>query len=297
MTTKKAVAKTSKEKKAASTLDAVQGLDPATIINQVGELQVSLQNTLAQVSASTTDKIEKLRQLDDAIALKEERLAELFNLDKEALTLEELQAVRAQEDAQWATSREVARKAWQDEESARNVRIKREAEEYDYKTKTERARQSDAFAAEIERQKREEIIRQEALAKMWSDREAALKAQENEVVELRTKVGEFDALLKAAVSKAEAIVGNSMKKDYEMEKKLLEKDIESERKLAAADKAALENRITGLSSQISDLQTQLEAARKAVQETTQRALEASSGREATALLQKAMETNSGAKKS
>lgn len=288
----KAAPKTSKQKKADAVLDASQQMDASTVVAEIGALQVSLQTTLAGVTASITEKIEKNRQMDEAIALKEARINELHGIEKEALQLEEVKLRRLQEEADLKTSRDATLKQWAEQDAQRAQQVKREQEEYDYKVKTERTRQTEEFAAEVARLKRVEALHEEELKRNWTQREVELQSKESEVTELRAKVASFDETLKAAVSKAEAIVGNTLKREYDNQAKLLQKDIEAEKNLHAAQIDSLNGKITGLTSQIATLQTQLEEARKDAKEVTAAALQSASGRDVTNALQKAMETNS-----
>jgi len=287
MSTKKAA--TSKDKKNAGVLSVAQALDPKTIATEVGELQVSLQTTLANVGATITNQLEKMRQVDEAIALKQVQLTELFDLEKEAQSLEEVRLRRATEESDWNQSRLDARKVWADEEKVRNQRIQRENEEYDYKTKTERQRQLAEFNDVVERLKRDEILRSESLKRDWTARELELTAKETAVKELQARVDGFDALLKSEVAKAEAIVGSRMKRDADMELKLALKDTEAERKLHASEMANSSATIASLQKQLAEVREQLEAARKDAKEVTNAALASASGRDVTNALQKAMD--------
>jgi len=267
--TKKVTTKTpsgSRAKKTQSVLDAVKALSPETIVGEVGALQVSLQSTLANVSAAITDKIEKMHQVDEAIALKEQRIVELHDIEQEALTLEDVKTKRAEEEFDWNKSRDERRKQWVEEQAERNRVWQREKEEYEYSTKMDQQRKKEEFDAEVVRLKRDETLRSERLQKDWADREAELVAQENELHELRDKVAKHDETLKSEVAKAEAVLGNKLKRDYDFQVQLLEKDMTAERNLNAAKVESLNLTISALSDQLEEAQKQLDAARKDAKE-------------------------------
>jgi hypothetical protein len=296
--TKKTTTKTptgSRAKKTQSVLDAVKLLSPETIISEVGALQVSLQSTLANVSAAITDKIEKMKQVDEAISLKEERIVELYDIDQEALTLEDVKNRRSEEEAEWTRSREERRKVWSEEQAERNRIWQREQEEHAYLTTTEQQRKKEEFEAEVIRLKRDETLRSERLQKDWADREAELLERENELIELRDKVSKVDDTMKAEVAKAEAVLGNKLKRDYDYQIQLLDKDIQAERSLNNAKVESLNATISALSDQLEEAHRQLVAARQDAKEVTERALESASGRQVSAALQSYNQGNSSKK--
>lgn len=285
----------SKAKKTQSVLDAVKLLSPETIINEVGQLQLNMQNVLASVSVAITDKIDKMKQVDEAIALKEQRIVELYDIDQEALTLEEIKNRRSEEEAAWASSVENSKKAWKEEQAERTRVWQREKEEHDYLTKIDQQRKKEEFEAEVIRLKRDETLRSERLQKDWAEREAELVNAENELIELRDKVSKVDDTIKAEVSKAEAMLGNKLKKDYDYQMQLLNKDVEAERNLNLAKVDSLNAKIASLSDQLEEAQKQLASARQDAKEVTERALESASGRQVSAALQSINQGNSSKK--
>lgn len=285
----------SRAKKTQSVLDAVKLLSPETIISEVGALQVSLQSTLANVSAAITDKIEKMKQVDEAIALKENRIIELYDLDQEALSIEDLRNRRLEEEAEWTRSRDERKKIWAEEQAERNRQWQREQEEHKYLTTTEQQRKKEEFEAEVIRLKRDETLRSERLQKDWSEREAELIARENELIELRDKVSKYDETLKAEVAKAEAVVGNKLKRDYDYQIQLMQKDNQAALNLSAAKIDSLNEKIDSLTIQLEESYKQLDSARKDAKEVTERALESASGRQVTDALQSFNQGNSSKK--
>lgn len=276
---------TSKSKQIKSILDSVKSLTPDSIVAEVGSLQVSLQNTLANISANITDKIEKMNQVDDAINLKEQRIAELYEIEKEALALEEIRDLKSVEEKELDTKIAAKKKAWQEEEEERNRKWKREKEEYEYVTSIENKRKIDEFQSEVILLKRDETLRSERLQREWQEREDILKSKETEFVELKNKVTNFDKNLQSEVTKAESILSNKLKKEYDYQIQLLDKDVNSERKLHEAQVASLNNVISNLSDQLEEVQKQLEVSRRDAKEVTEKALESASNKNVAEALQ------------
>lgn len=295
---KKSTTKTttrSRAKKTQSVLDAVKDLSPDTIVTEVGALQVSLQGTLANISAAITDKIEKMHQVDDAISLKEQRISELYDIEQEALSLEDFRSRIEKEEADWNASLADRRKRWAEEQSERNQVWQREREEHEYSTKMDQQRQKEEFENEVIRLKRDETLRSERLQRDWAEREEVLVERENELIELREKAASFDETLKSEVAKAEAVLGNKLKRDYDHQVQLLDRDMQAERNLNAAKVDSLNATIASLSEQLDEAQAALADARKDAKEVTERALESASGRQVAAALQQANQGNSSKK--
>ena len=282
---------------AEAVLASVKDLDLNSVVNDISGLQVSVQNTLAGLSATLTNKVSQIQQVDTAISLKEARLSELFQIEKEAVSIDDLKAQKAEEEAQWEAERAERDAEWAEQDAARNKSWQREEEEHAYALAQSKKRAKEEFDAEVANNKRAEAARVEALNKAWSAREEEIVAKEEAFAGLEDQVEGFDAKLKAEVSKAESILGNTLKRQYEHETALLKKDMESERTLHNVKVAAMNETITSLEHRIADIQAQLVLARADAKEVATTALNSASGRQVTEALQKAMDTqNQGGNK-
>lgn len=270
--------KKKEESQAQLLMDAVKNLQPDDVVDEIGKLQVSLQGTLSGITATITSKIETMQNLDGCIGQKQNELKELFDIEKEAQNLEDLKA-----------NIEEARKEWDEEKKERSKTWTREEEERDYMWQQRQQRHNEEFAAEVARMKRAEQVRQEELHRGWAERESVLAAQENEAAALRDKVAGFDEVLKKEVSKAEAVVSNSVKKQYEHQIALMQKDAESERNIDNAKIESLQGTIKDLEGRILALTAQLDAARRDAKDVTAAALESASGRQVADALRKVVD--------
>lgn len=264
---------------ASQVLAAVQDLDPGKVIADLGNVQVSIQNTLASVGAQVTQKINQLEQVEKAITLKEQELSELYDIEKEAITLDDLLIKKAEEQEQW--DREQQDQARVARETAENRRREwqREQDEHDYKVKVSRQRAIEEHQDLVARNQREEAVRAEELRKQWEARESKLVEQEDEVDSLKEQVANLDARIKQEVSKAQSILANTLKQDYEHSITLMKKDMETEKSLHQVKVDALNNTLSGYRSQIEELQVQLTAARTDAKEVATKALDSASGRQ------------------
>lgn len=278
-------------------LDAVSNLSAETVIDQIGELQVNLQATLAGLGAAVTSKVEQMKAVDEAIALKESELQDVYGIEQEAMSLEEMKLQRDNESKEWETEKTARQIQWDEEDEERNKRWQREEEEHAYMVAQRNDRTNQEHRSLVEKNQRAEKIRQEELVRSWTERENVLKTQESEVAALKEQVAGFEDRLKTEVRKAEAIAESRLKKQHEHELALMEKDINAERNLHATKVSALDDTIETLTERIASLQRDLDSARKDAKEVTTAALQSASGRDAQAALLKSMDhTSSGSKK-
>lgn len=279
---------------AQAAVETVAGLNVNNVISEIGSLQVEVQNTLANLSATITGKLGEVDQIDKAIGVKKTQLQELYGIEGEALSLEEMKAQREAEATQWEKEQQEREESWKEQRDQRQKEWDRETEEHNYEVSVRGKRNTEEFASLVSQHQREESIRQEALQRQWKERETVLTNREQEVVELKAKVAGFDAAVQQEVKKAEAIVGNTLKRQYEQEMTLLKKDVESSTKLHAAEVSSLNNTISSLSDQIESLQDQLRIAREDNKQVTAAALQSASKKDAFEALQNSIATQSTA---
>lgn len=281
--TKKAEAETQ------AALDAVENIDVNDIVSEFGGLQVKLQKTLADMSATITGKLSQMQQIDAAIVAKETQLQELYDIEREAMSLEAIRAEREADEQEAEQKRMEEDAKAKENQQERNKKWAREEEEHLYAINKRNQRADEEYRALVERHQREEKIRQDTLERNWTERETVLKAQENEVVDLRAKVADIDNRVKAEVSKAEKILENTLKKHYEQEIRMLQRDVESKEALHASEVKGLRDTISGLSDQIERLQGELDRARADAKEVTAQALQATSDRKVAEALRNVVE--------
>lgn len=287
---------TRQKKETTKILEAVNNLEPQNIIEEIGALQSTLQSTLAGLSAQITSKVEQMNNVDSAISVKSEELTELYEIEKEAQTLEDLRIKRSEMDDDWNKKVTTRQTQWEEDENERKRKWLRSSEEHDYLHSQKVLRSQEEYNAEISEKRRKEAVRMQELERSWKEREDELGNKENEFADLKNKVAEFDDRLKTEVSKAEAIVGSRLKKDYEHHVAMLQKDMDSERTLSATKISALDESIENLEDQINDLKLQLKAALQDAKEVTNAALQSASGRTAMDAMQKVVDSGQSSTK-
>jgi chromosome segregation ATPase len=291
------VRKKADEVNATNILEAVKGLKPEDVVNQIGELQMKLQGTLAGLSAAIAGKIEQMQKVDEAIIIKAQELRELHDIDAMATTIEDMARQQSEKSETWNKSVEDQRAAWKEEQAERMKKWQREQEEYEYALTQTLKKKKDEIDAAISQAQRAESNRQQDLAKQWQIREDAIAAKEKEIVDLNNEVAGFDERIKSEVTRAEKITENSIKRHFEHQMELLNKDAEAKEKLYDSEMRSLRSTIDGLQKEMNKLQTALEAARMDAKEVTSKALESASGRQVAEALQKVVDSAPSSSKS
>lgn len=279
------------EIKSSEVLESVKNITLEGISKKIAGVQVDVQQTLAKLSTELTQNLEQLNNVTTAIELKKQELQQLHDIEVTKTSLDDLKAEIDNQRVLWTEEQIRREKDTAIGNQDRQLRWKREEEQYLYERAQSHKKLEDDFAAklaEIEKANREQ---QEKLAKNWSTREAALQERETELVSLRKQVEEFPAKLKAAEEKAGAIVGNTMKRDHETDKRIMAAEAATSMKLAEAALASEKKANESLTKQITELSLQLDQAKKDIKDISSKALESASGRDVIANLQRALENN------
>jgi hypothetical protein len=119
------------------------------------------------------------RRLTKRSSSKKARLNELFQIEAEAVSLDDIKAQKQAEVTEWiSVSKKSVRPSGAEEvASERDKQWKREQEQHDYSVTQSRRRSADEFAAEVARNKRAEEVRHLELVQEWTERETGLKNQ------------------------------------------------------------------------------------------------------------------------
>lgn len=271
---------------AQAVMSAVKELDINKVVSDVGSLQVSVQSTLAKLSAELTNKLQQMDQVGTAISIKEDRLKELFDIEKESLNIEDIKSKKEQEEKDFNEKVAEREKLWKEQDSERAKAWLRSKEDHDYAVRVSNQRAKDEFDNEMATIQRNEAIRQEALNKSWKDREESIKSKEKEFSEMESKIANFDTVLNNAVTKAKEETELAVNKEYEYSINLVRRETEGELKLRDQKISAQEAVIASLRKQMDQLNQHLDAARRDAKDVANQALQSASGRQVAEALQK-----------
>lgn len=278
--------KKSQQVESQSILSTVQKLDINKVVSDVSSLQLSIQNTLANLSAELANKLQQIENVDVAISLKEQRLQELFDIEKEQMTIEEIKFTREQQQKENEKLRKEQEENWKQQEQERNKTWMREKEEYDYKKTIERKKAEDEFNNQMFNAKRNEELRKATLENSWKEREQLLSSKENEFIILQNKVAEFDNILNQTKISVKEQVTAELNKEYEYKINLAKKECDGEIKLKEQEINSQQYTILSMKKQIESLELQLKSARDDAKEVATQALQSAAGRQVVEALQK-----------
>lgn len=276
----------------------VEDISPEAITRKVSEAQFAINRTLASVQEQLVQQTQELDAIKQAKKLLQADVEQLHGTDKVLLALDVL--VQEYEDKERDLSEahqgrlfalndesSTARRQWAEEVQAhtkavneRNAELektrKRELADFEYAQLQARKLQADKFAEECRVTQAAERDRHETLQRSWDLREAELKAKEAEFAALKAQVEAHPAKLDGEVKKAEAIVGNAMKRDYEHRIQLSNKDAESHQKVLEMQITALQDAVAKAQASNAELQARLKDSENNVKSIAEKALESAS---------------------
>lgn len=283
------------QRSAQAAVGTADALTLENVVKDITQLRSSVGRTLSQIAESLEAEVDKYQQVKKAIDTKEKELAEIYDIQRQAVSLaalieaqqrkrEEFEAGMAREKED--LEREIAetREQWEAEQGTREQAQKeqatadtrtrqRERDEYDYKFKREQQLARDQFADEKARTERELAVRREELERQLNEREAAVAAREKQVADLQQRMDRFPAELEAATAKAAKDAAARANADAASREELLKREFTGEKNVLSTRIVSLEQAVKDQAEQIKQLSQKLEKAYGQVQEIAVRAIE------------------------
>jgi hypothetical protein len=286
------------QRAAQSAVASADALTLENVVKDITQLRSSVGRTLSQIAESLEAEVDKYQQVKKAIEIKEKELAEIYDIQRQAVSLTalleaqqrkrddfEAEMARDKEDlekevsetrAQWETEQK-DHEAQAKEQSALDAKTRqRERDEYQYKFTREQQLSKDQFADEKARIERELTLRREELESQLNEREAAVAAREKELADLRERAAKFPADLEAAVARAAKDAAARAQADAAGHEELLKREFTGEKNVLSTRIVSLEQTVKDQAEQIKQLSQKMEKAYGQVQEIAVRAIEGSS---------------------
>jgi hypothetical protein len=276
---------------------AVDGISVDAVVQKISSMGLEISKSLSELSGKLVAEVEKLTTIREAVSLEQRELERLHKIDIVAASLDNMlqdyHSKKEELDGEIASQRT----AWEEEEVSRALGQKdfedtlkkqrqRESEEYEYKKALERKKAQDKYDEEIRLLEKKDKEKQENLEKSWQQREAALKEREAEWAQLKREVDNFPARLEKEVDAAVAAALKSAEQRFEQQMTLLKKDSDADKRIAELQIQALKNAGERQAAEITKFQTQIEEAKKQVQEIAVKAIEGASGAQALSQINK-----------
>jgi len=270
---------------------SVDGVTVEGVVQRISGLGLEVSKALSELAGKLTEEVQLLGSLREGVALERKELERLHKIDVAASALDQMvqdyarqkenleHEIAAQRAAWEEESASVERERKEQEESLKKQR-QREIDDYEYKKTLERKKAQDKYDEEVRLTEKKNQEKQESLEKGWKQREAELKAREEELANFRKEAQEFPARLQ---KEAEAAAGQARKETearFEQQTMVLKKDAETERRLAELQVKTLEETVARQTAQIAAIEKQVADAKQQVQDIAVKAIEGASGAKA-----------------
>jgi len=286
------------EKEKEEAIQVADSLSMEGIAREIGNLKSEIGKVLVDLSDRMEDEIRRYFQVKKAVEAKEKELQEIYEIEKEALSLAALLEAqkerREQFDAEMAAQKEAlewemasTREQWEEEQAAHEAEVKareaaekerrkRELEEHTYAFEREKRLAREQFEDEKAKMEREIQSRREELERDLTAREKALNEREAELHQLREKVAAFPGELSAAVAQAVQETTDRLNREAEAREALLKTEFEGEQRVLNSRIESLQQMVKDQQQQIAKLSSQLEKSYGQVQDIAVKAIEGSS---------------------
>jgi hypothetical protein len=286
------------EKKTREAVQVAESLTAEEVGKEIAALKMEIGKTLTGISDRLEGEVARFIAIRSAIGAKEKELAELYDIEKSAMSLAALIEAQNQKRQEFAAEMEekkeslrqdieTTRAAWDKEQEDREALVKerdsaekkrqtREKEEFDYAFKREQQTSADRFAYEKAKLEKELKDKREQMEQELSAREAVVAAKEAELNDLRKQAAQFPKELDATVTRAVKESSDRLLMEAKSREELLKKDAEGQSNVFKARVEALEKTTKEQSERIAGLTKQLEAAYQKVQDIAVKTVEGAS---------------------
>lgn len=277
------------EKKVAAVKEKAEVTVKADVSTQLNAIGDSVTKLLADAAEKILKSNDDYKSVTEAIELKKQELADLYEIDKALLDLaalvntqNDLKAKFAAQDQERIDATKARLAELNDEIATKTVEFnakikadqaalaetrKKEQEEFDYNLKRSRKIDADNWADEKARREKEFQASLDEQQAVVDSKDAAVKAREDAVAvretkidELEEKVASIPAQIDAAVSAAVAAKEKSLQASFAIEKSYLKKEADAAATLAQTKLDNVNERLEAANLTIADLQGKLNAA-------------------------------------
>jgi hypothetical protein len=295
------------EKKNREAIQVAESLTAEGVGKEIAALKMEIGKTLTGISDRLEGEVGRFIAIRSAIGAKEKELAELYEIEKSAMSLAALIEAQNQKRQEFASEMEekkeslrqdieTTRTSWDKEQEDREAVVKerdaaekkrqtREKEEFDYTFKREQQTAADRFAYEKTKLEKELKDKREQMEQELSAREAAVAAKEAELSDLRKQAAQHPKELETAIARAVKETSDRLLMEAKSREDLLKKEAEGESNVFKALVESLEKTTKEQSERLTALTKQLEAAYQKVQDIAVKTVEGASNSKSVASLQ------------
>jgi chromosome segregation ATPase len=253
-------------------------------VTSISKMKLQTSEALDEITNQLTARIAEFKEIEEAILAQQAKLHELHDIEIEANSLQALLLAQDEERKRFSDEMAAIRFEWSEATKAhqkadtefKNELAKSrkwEAEQFSYETTKKRKLEDDQIAASRQEHSRHFESVMTTRSNELETRATALAASESELTQLRAQVAGFEAEKEAAVKKAEAIVGSSMKRNYEHSEALAKMKADNEQSLQASKIVDLTKQVESLTALNRELDRKANDAVSKVQTIAERAID------------------------
>lgn len=297
-------------KKTREVVETAKALSTEGVVKGINNLKIEINTALAQISDKLEEEVNKFQSIQKAIESKEREFQEVYEIERTAATLAALIETqnhkRTEFESEMATRKEELdreikslRIEWEkqkedheaqiiDRDTEEKKRRAREKEEFTYGFRREQQLAKDKFEDEKATLEKELQLKKEQMEKEWTERGRTIAEREQELEELRKKVGEFPGEMKGTVNAAVKEATEKIKVEAETRQQLLTREFDGERNVLNTRISSLEKTVEQQTAQLIKLSQQLETAYQKVQDIALKAVEGSATVKSVSGLQQLM---------
>lgn len=257
----------------------VQNAQETDVKGIIQDFRVNLNDGLSGFEQQLYSSKEKLDEVQAAIRLEEQNLADVFEIKKNSLTLQSLINSIEETDEKFRLHKSATKEEWEKEQADHLIEIEERdlSESKKWNRKLEEARYE--FNLKVKKDEdlwdQSKLVRERTLKEQENSTTAILnkkyadiKAQEKDIADLRVRVENFDNVKQEAIDEAVKKALSSEKTSRHFEKSAMEKEHNSTAKILQNDNVSLAAINERLTSENKELKLQLEAAYGKIQETS-----------------------------
>jgi hypothetical protein len=295
------------EKKNREAVQVAESLTAEGVGKEIAALKMEIGKTLTGISDRLEGEVGRFIAIRNAISAKEKELAELYEIEKSAMSLAALIEAQNQKRQEFAIEMEekkeslrqdieTTRSEWEKNQEEHDAAVKerdvaekkrqtREKEEFDYAFKREQQTTGDRFTYEKAKLEKELKDKKEQMEQDLSAREASIAAKEAELNDLRKQAALHPKELETTVARAVKETSDRLLMAAKSREDLLMKEAEGESNVFKARVESLEKTTKEQFDRITALTKQLEAAYQKVQDIAVKTVEGASNSKSVASLQ------------
>lgn len=270
---------------------AVSEITVEIISKKISDLTVEISRTLLGLSEKMIQEVQLLCTLKEAVTIESKEIQRLHGLDVAATGIDQMLSDYRQKknicEMELALLKQEISKQREENESVEaeydevlKKNRAREQEDYEYKKNLERKKLQDRFEEECRLRDKQNRETQDQLEKSWKEKESLLKLREEEFLCLKKETEQFPSRLATECTKTAKEASKEAEAKYTQEIEHLKRDLIVEKQIADLKIKQLQELLTTSHGQIGTLQSQLDEAKRQVQDIAVKAIEGASGAKA-----------------